>query len=389
MVLLRLANQKYPVLPKFDKKISSVNATIHKTIPISRQVPNRTGKREDCNIACCSQAQKQMKTLYLHIGQAKTGTTAIQNYCSKNENLLSKLGLRYVGLGREAIRKNHRIIHYSLLSASGGRPRDRDSQTIPFPVLLESLKSEIEARPENTFLISFEGLAALPEHTPKSARILNQFKKHIRPLCDIRILYYVRDPLSLLISNYNERSKKTGWVGPFLDFAMDAPDHTYDQTVSYRFYASVFGGRNVIVKHYGDLKGPDFIRDFVLTMGIRVGTIEDIEPANPGLPENELEPSRIRTCLTIRNKPSEKTRFLFGRLDSSHSKWAAYEKRLARINTNNKEFFRKHVGVSVAPIQITDIIHTERRLNHNALVLHYIRSNPDLNKLWNETSAQI
>lgn len=330
-----------------------------------------------------------MKTLYLHIGQAKTGTTAIQSYCSKNEELLSRLGLRYVGLGRETIRKNHRIIHYSLLSASGGRPRDRESQTIPIPVLLESLKSEIEASTENNFLISFEGLAALPEYTPKSARILNQFKEYIRPFCDIRVIYYVRDPLSLLISNYNERSKKTGWVGPFLDFAMDAPDHTYDQTVTYRFYASVFGRRNVIVKHYGDLKGPDFIRDFVLTMGIRVEKIEDLEPANPGLPENEIEPSRIRTCLTIRNKSSDKARFLFGKLDLSHSELAAYEKRLARINTNNKVFFRKHTSATIKPIGIVDLILAERRLNHNALAMHYIQSVPELNQRWNEAMAQV
>lgn len=45
MVLLRLANQKYPVLLKFDKKISSGNPTLpSEKQSIPRQTPNKAGK---------------------------------------------------------------------------------------------------------------------------------------------------------------------------------------------------------------------------------------------------------------------------------------------------------------------------------------------------------
>jgi hypothetical protein len=42
-----------------------------------------------------------MKQLYLHVGQAKTGTAAIQRYCYNNQFSSRRAGLVYSEVGRE------------------------------------------------------------------------------------------------------------------------------------------------------------------------------------------------------------------------------------------------------------------------------------------------
>lgn len=37
----------------------------------------------------------RMKTLYVHVGQPKTGTTALQVFCLKNRKVLNKKGYEY------------------------------------------------------------------------------------------------------------------------------------------------------------------------------------------------------------------------------------------------------------------------------------------------------
>lgn len=330
-----------------------------------------------------------MKTLYLHIGQAKTGTTAIQHYCSQHKEQLSKLGLRYIRLGMDLYPHNHKAIHYALLAKSGGYPRDRNHPPMPFSVLLESLGSEIRESQNSKLLISFEGLAALSQYAPRSISTLMQFRKRILPHANIRIIYYIRDPMSILVSNYNQRSKKQGGIGPFLDFVMQSSDGVLDQSLAYRFFASVFGRKNIIVKHYGELRGPEFIHDFLSTLGIQFEETQDTQPANPGLPESAVELSRIRACIFNTQSHDDMSSIVMGDNRLSPEDLIAFTKRLTNINRNNRWLFRRHTSVSIKPIHIVDLILAERRLNHNALALHYIQSVPELNQRWNEAMGQI
>jgi hypothetical protein len=50
-----------------------------------------------------------MKTVYLHIGNFKTGTSAIQASCSRNRDLLLENGIDYLLSGRTPLKKSFRL----------------------------------------------------------------------------------------------------------------------------------------------------------------------------------------------------------------------------------------------------------------------------------------
>jgi len=96
------------------------------------------------------------KTIYIHIGQDKTGTSAIQAFLYKNHDLLNTMGFDAVG---------GRCLHHGELQAALMRD---DSAA------LNAAKNYVHESPHSRFAISFEGLYPLPEK--KVAQLLQTFK---------------------------------------------------------------------------------------------------------------------------------------------------------------------------------------------------------------------
>lgn len=97
------------------------------------------------------------KTLYIHIGQDKTGTSAIQAFLHKNYDTLNARGFDTVG---------GRCLHHGELQAALVRD-DKAALTAAADYVRNSAC--------NNFAISFEGLYPLPEK--KVAQLLQNFKE--------------------------------------------------------------------------------------------------------------------------------------------------------------------------------------------------------------------
>src|SRR5687768_11764911 len=95
------------------------------------------------SVQCCVYSGIDMKTIFLHIGSTKTGTTALQSFFSLNEARLKTAGIGYPRTGRSG------VAHHKLAEVILGR------KTARRPVYRE-LREEIEAAPEQTFVLSSE-----------------------------------------------------------------------------------------------------------------------------------------------------------------------------------------------------------------------------------------
>lgn len=122
------------------------------------------------------------KTLYIHIGSGKTGTTAIQRFAFANKAVLRKKGLHVVS----SERKHHGPLCENLI-AGDKRP-------------LFAVAKEVQDSRAPKFLISYERLCELNED--KLGELLDALKTF-----DLKIIYYVRRRSDSLRSSFAQALK--------------------------------------------------------------------------------------------------------------------------------------------------------------------------------------
>ena len=73
-----------------------------------------------------------MKTLHVHIGTPKTGTTSIQNFCADNEALLTQAGYCYPVFPYHypavAKLRNGHFLFGKILDSEGGRDKQKEKE---------------------------------------------------------------------------------------------------------------------------------------------------------------------------------------------------------------------------------------------------------------------
>lgn len=131
------------------------------------------------------------KTLYLHIGFGKTGTSSLQSFFARNQERLSGLGVYYPSTGRDGLDAHHYIA--TAARPGGGTGYDTDRSWEDYVALL---REEIAGRPEPNVLISSEVFSGR-----LSWRLLRMLKGVFR---EIRVIGYVRRQDVLIASNYNQ-----------------------------------------------------------------------------------------------------------------------------------------------------------------------------------------
>ena len=226
-----------------------------------------------------------MKRLYIHIGHYKTGTSAIQKYCSDNARALAEAGYFYPPVARPGNNPtNHGDLSLLLAAKHGFNPppwygaNGKDIETI-YAAFLDSARA---ARQQNILVSSEEffqlGLRADP------AAALAELKDRLAEF-DVRIVLYIREPLALLKSWYNELNKGPHGTRSFPVFFRNIDPDFLAQTSVWRRFAEAFGEPAMIVRSYKHT-GLDHIRDFLAGIGcdhvpkgqdVRVQEAQDLE----------------------------------------------------------------------------------------------------------------
>lgn len=202
-----------------------------------------------------------MKTIYIHIGHYKTGTSAIQKYCAEHAADLAQGGLYYPQAGRGGgTGTNHSALSLSLAAQHGFGPPPWYRGTRDTDDVYARFRAEIDESPQSRILASSEEFfqLALRDH-PETA--IGDLKNRLSGY-DVRIVLYIREPMALLKSWYNEVNKGPAGTPPFVTFFRRLDANFLSQLSVYRQFAAVFGSANMIVRSYKHA-GMDHIRDFL------------------------------------------------------------------------------------------------------------------------------
>ena len=115
-----------------------------------------------------------MKKLFIHIGTGKTGTTAIQQFLSDNDDLLKKSNINYCISGRTEI--NHHLL-------TNNYPDQTKSN---YKKAINSLRKEIQNSNNQIFIIS-------SEYFPGNSKDdIKELYSAVKDLCEINVIVYLR-----------------------------------------------------------------------------------------------------------------------------------------------------------------------------------------------------
>jgi len=227
------------------------------------------------------------KTIYVHIGSHKTGTTALQSFFSLNRDILKKNGYLYPGIWKA---------HHSIVREL------RDMNHVNHDAFqrskLRKILNEIENTRCQTIVISSEAFFQFG----CGIQLKKKIEQVLGNSVDIKILCYCRRQDHLLQSVYQQIIKspsKNPQKMPISAFVMDTNYlKKWDYFQKLKEWEEVFGREAIIIRVYekNQFYQNDLVRDFLHTIGLEFTSSYQIpteKQSNIGLEPDAIELLRI------------------------------------------------------------------------------------------------
>lgn len=190
-----------------------------------------------------------MKTLNIHIGHYKTGTTALQIYMARNAGALRRRGLDYAPDFLN--HSKHSIFAFSLYRAAGvtSLMHGYAKPTAPEDIWAQLFEHVRKSRARNVLISSeeFMRLGLFPSAESRLARIVAEAREEMR----FRIIAYLRPPGAHLASWFNQMVKMRQPLPAFERAATEAIEAIhYDYDAAIRPWSRLFGTDSVELHAY-------------------------------------------------------------------------------------------------------------------------------------------
>lgn len=311
-----------------------------------------------------------MPRLSLHIGHFKTGTSAIQSWCSENAAHLLQYGLLYPASGRAVNNPTtHAGLSLELYRKCGGTPPGWYTETGPmatFEKIVDEIRAESMRFPDHDVLVSTEELWRLAQFKSSvEARglLLEAFDGF-----DINIIMYIREPFEWLNSWYNQAQKDPVYALSFIDYLLELPDSYLDPWIVYRYWADVLGEEKVTVCRYGET-GRSHLQGFLSACGFPSIPVPAVpEDPNPALDLDVMESLRLWKVLSRQSMTAAASLYQSVSLADEHL-LEQLRQRLDRLTQANQLFFETHFSSYVAPLTLEKIIAHHHRIHHQDRLL--------------------
>ncbi len=196
-----------------------------------------------------------MRTIYLHAGQHKTGTTQIQLALGRfhNRDVLNENNFEYPLLSKHS---DHQYLHTYIIENQSGERSDSEAQVMTIQLL------DYIGKSNKNIIISAEGLQEAP---PKVVREL--LSNH-----NVVVILYIREQADYLFSAY-QHEVKSGFEPRSFDewfYAHGNDIGAYYLNTWITTWEDAFGAENVIVRRYGKkyLVNDDVVADFLTVVGL-------------------------------------------------------------------------------------------------------------------------
>ncbi|SDB21775.1 hypothetical protein [Eubacterium oxidoreducens] len=246
-----------------------------------------------------------MKTLYIHIGTPKTGTTAIQNFCHNNEEVLHKKGydypILYTYYGRAKVR-NAQFLHLTIYNRDTTDKKDRDiaEENRRITEGMQTIASLFETY--HNIILSDEGLWKATQK--RRASLWEELKEHgEKHGYQVKVIVYLRRQDEFVESWYNQRIKHELEQNNTLTWEEYSRDKEKNCSPDYyqriKAIERVLGKENIIVRRYNfaEFKNGMIQADFLDAIGLEwtdeYEIIETDKNRNDRLQGNALEFKRI------------------------------------------------------------------------------------------------
>ncbi len=224
------------------------------------------------------------KTLYIHIGHYKTGTTALQVLMATNPAFLQKHGIEYSSLLRT--HSKHSDLAFSIFRAAGVTRLMHGYQKPIQPLdMWEQLFAHVRASAQETVVVSSEELIRIGEF-PEACDLLQQIATLGRGI-EVKVIAYLRSPASHLRSWYNQLVKMGIPVSDFTTAVRGEIERIHlDYDLALAPWIAAFGAENLVLRDYDAARrGGDtgIYQDFLGVLGLPF-------PAGLNLPEGDPNP---------------------------------------------------------------------------------------------------
>lgn len=189
------------------------------------------------------------KTLYIHIGHYKTGTTALQSFLNNNASKLTKAyGVDYAR--QYCLHNKHSIYAFSILQDAGVTTLMHGyNKTENYLNLWRDLFKRVRASASPVTVISSEEFIRIGGFDAAAQRLteISRLKGEI----DVKIIVYLRNPQDHLKSWYNQLVKMRISVSGY-DTAIlgEIEGIHYDYARALAPWVDSFGQENLIVREY-------------------------------------------------------------------------------------------------------------------------------------------
>ncbi|MFW2542764.1 hypothetical protein ACN2XU_08990 [Primorskyibacter sp. 2E107] len=202
-----------------------------------------------------------MRTLYLHIGRGKTGTTAIQRYCATQRDALLAAGVDYLMTGDMGRGHGHQSLAKGFIADVPGYmiPANNPEQ------VRTDTAAEIAASAAPNILLSSENFPLAD-----IARVRDWIGT-LPDIAAVKVIFFVRSQDELAESEYNQMVKLKGEARSLADYAaaLEGADYMHES----RGWAEAFGAENLICRVF-DASG-----------GVLTGFLECLPVDPAALPE--------------------------------------------------------------------------------------------------------
>lgn len=237
------------------------------------------------------------KTLYLHIGHYKTGTSALQVFLEENPKLLARHGLEYTSF--ERFHSKHSNLAFSLYRSVGIKTLLHGyAKPIPAQKMWGDLFAAVRASSQPRILASSEEFMRLGAH-PKASEMLAQIVRTQAEDIDIRIIAYLRQPQAHLRSWYNQLIKMGAQVSDFDETVRGIMERVhFDYAAALEPWVEIFGSEKVSVRPYDESSRETtaLYADFLSVLGVDLpekGVTYPASDPNRRLPEKHLPLHRM------------------------------------------------------------------------------------------------
>ena len=230
----------------------------------------------------------EMKTVYLHMGLHKTGTSAIQDFCFKNRESLIKKNVDYCALFLHSEFKNHHP-----LAANLKRKKKKSEVEKTFISCLDEIERYIDSSICQNILFSSEVFCEYDLY--EDLLVLWRQRFIVRPIIYLRRQDLMKEAV------YNQVVKDSRCA---VDIKSEN-HYDYDYYSRIKRYGKIFGNENLIVRPYEkeQFHNGGLIKDFLKIFDIDnyIDLIFSPKFLNASLTRNKIELLRVINLCEVKD----------------------------------------------------------------------------------------